>query len=90
MTELSPLEREIVELIVTECSTASVPAGISADDPIIGDGSPFGLDSLDAVEIVVGVHKRFGVRIGDQVTSRQVLRSLRTLAAFVDDHRPPL
>jgi acyl carrier protein len=42
-----------------------------------------GLDSLDAVELVVAVQKKFGVRIGGEETSRDVLQSVATLAEFI-------
>jgi len=87
MPGLTSLEEEIVAMIVEECAVPEVPADISADDPIIGDGSLFGLDSLHAVAIVVGIQKRFGVRIGDQTTSRRVLRSLRTLSRYIEERR---
>jgi len=47
----------------------------------------WGLDSLDAVEIVVAVQKKYGVRIGGQDSSREVLRSLRVLADFIRRER---
>ena len=43
---------------------------------------------LDAVEIVVEIQRRYNVRIDAQETSRQVLQSLSTLAAFIRAHRP--
>jgi len=78
------LERELAELIVKFCNIEDVePSSISADDPLIGPDSPFGLDSLDAVEVVVAVQKTYGVRIGADNTSRIVLQSIRTLAEFI-------
>lgn len=77
------LERELQALIVEVCNVLDPPAEVVPDAPLIGPDSPFGLDSLDAVEVVVAVQKHFGVRIGSQETSREVLRSLRTLAKFL-------
>ena len=57
-----------------------VPDSVSYDAPLIGPDSPFGLDSLDAVEVVVAIQKAYAVRIGSQDASRQSLTSLRTLA----------
>ena len=42
---------------------------------------------LVGVEVVVAVQKKFGIRIGNQETSRQVFQSIRTLAAYVEANR---
>ncbi|MBP2673501.1 MAG: acyl carrier protein [Deltaproteobacteria bacterium] len=85
---LDPLEKELSVLIMEICRVPSPPpAELSPDAPLIGPDSPFGLDSLDAVEIVVAIQKKYDIRIGSQETSRQVLQSLRTLAAFLRDRR---
>jgi acyl carrier protein len=81
---LDSLEQELAEMIVETCKvTGLLPAAVSPDAPLIGPDSPFGLDSLDAVEVVVTVQRRYKVRIDGQETSRQVLQSLRTLADFI-------
>jgi acyl carrier protein len=77
------LERELQALIIEVCNVLDPPGEVSADAPLIGPDSPFGLDSLDAVELVVAVQKHYDVRIGSQETSREVLRSLRTLAEYI-------
>jgi len=78
------LERELAELIIEFCNVEDVDAGdVPLDAPLIGPDSPFGLDSLDAVEVIVAVQKRYGARVGGESHSRQVLQSLRTLAEFI-------
>ena len=85
---LSALERELSEMIIETCRCAESPsADPSPHAPLIGPESPFGLDSLDAVEIVVAVQRQYHLRIDSQETSREVLRSLRTLAEFIQKHR---
>jgi len=85
---LSVLERELVEMILETCRCTGPPSvEPSPNAPLIGPESPFGFDSLDAVEIVVAVQRKFNVRIDSQETSRKVLRSLRTLAEFIQNHR---
>ena len=78
------LEYELAELIINFCNVEDVsPSDISPGSPLIGPDSPFGLDSLDAVEVVVAVQKTYGVRIGGEKTSREVLQSLTALADFI-------
>ncbi len=88
MEVLSELENELVEMIVDVCETDEPgPGEVSPHDPLIGPDSPLGLDSLDAVEIVVEIQNRFGVRIEAAQTARQVLVSLRVLAEYVESNR---
>lgn len=78
------LEYELAKLIIDFCNVEDVsPEAIPSDSPLIGPDSPFGLDSLDAVEVVVAVQKTYGVRIGGEKTSREVLQSLTALADFI-------
>ncbi len=77
------LEKELKELIVDACNVPDPPENFPDRAPLIGPDSPLGLDSLDAVELVVAVQKRFGVRIGGEDSSREVLESIETLADFI-------
>jgi len=81
------LERELRDLVVAACYVDDAPEDVFADAPIVGPDSPWGLDSLDAVEIIVEVQKQYGVRIGGQEAGRELLRSLRTLADFIRKER---
>lgn len=75
---------ELQEMVVEACQVFEpIPENVSPDEPLIGPDSPFGLDSLDAVELVVAVQKKYDVRIGADNASRKVLESLRTLAEFI-------
>jgi acyl carrier protein len=54
---------------------------LDADAPLFGSG--FGLDSLDAVEIVVCLETEFGVRVSEQALLRGSMRSLNKLVDLV-------
>lgn len=85
--EKDGLEKELVELIVKVCNILDlVPDDLSFDGPIIGPESALGLDSLDAVEIVVAIEKTYHVRIDAQETSRKIFKSINTLAEFIRQH----
>ncbi len=82
------LELELVKLIIDFCNVEDVvPEEVPHDVPLIGPDSPFYLDSLDAVEIVVAIQKGYGARIGSEDSSRMVLGSLTALADFVRRER---
>jgi acyl carrier protein len=58
---------------------------IDPDAPLFGAG--FGLDSLDAVELVVALEHTFAVKLQDGRLLRQQMRTLNTLADLVIAHR---
>jgi acyl carrier protein len=61
------------------------PDELDPDAPLFGAG--FGLDSLDAVELVVCLDNTFGVKLKDGALLRQQMRSLNTLIDLVIAHR---
>ena len=81
------LEQELKQLIIEACNIPDAPEDFPSDAPLIGPESPLGLDSLDAVEVVVTVQRTYGVRIGGEDTSREILQSIRTLAEFIVKER---
>lgn len=78
-----PLIAQLKTLIVETLRLDDVrPSDIPDDEPLIG--SPrFGLDSIDALELVVRLEKEFGVKIGTSEESRRALASVTALAAFI-------
>jgi acyl carrier protein len=80
------LKRRLKEIIIEELKMEDVaPEDIGDDDPLFGD--KFGLDSIDAVEVVFHVKKHFGVEIKDMKEGRPALQSINTLSAFIDTKR---
>jgi acyl carrier protein len=77
VTELRALIQEACDLDDGRMST------LKNEDPIVGPESPLGLDSLDALEIVTAVQRKYAVRIDNKNTSLQVLQSLNALADFI-------
>ncbi len=57
------------------------PEDISADDPLFGDG--IGLDSIDALELIVLLQQDYGIKVTDAEEGRQAFRSIRTMAEFI-------
>ena len=81
---MKPLERELLELICATCNLKVDDIdGIDRHDPLIGPASPLDIDSLDALEIVVTIQQKYGVRMDSENTSRIVLTSLATLAEYI-------
>jgi acyl carrier protein len=80
------IEAQLKELIITELSLEDVtPADMDSDDILFGE--KFGLDSIDAVEVVYLVEKHFGVAMKNMSEARPALTSVRTLAAFIRERQ---
>lgn len=83
-----PLTLRLKHLIITTLKLDDIrPEDIPEDEPLIG--SPrFGLDSIDALELVLALEKEFGVKIGSSEESRQALATVNTLAAYLRARAP--
>ena len=78
------LEWELIEMIVEVCNIIDpIPEDLSPDDPLIGPESALGLDSLDAVELVVAVEKKYNIRVGSQEATRKIFKSVKILANYI-------
>jgi acyl carrier protein len=77
------LKEELKQIIITELNLEEILSeDIKDDEPLFGD--KFGLDSIDAIELVFQVKKHFGVEIRDMKEGRPALESIDTLAAFIE------
>jgi len=78
---ISDLKRQIVDTLEMEDLS---PADIGTDEPLFRDG--LGLDSIDAVELVVMIEKNYGIKMRKMAETRAAFASVRTLATFLEDH----
>ena len=80
------LIEKLKQLIITRLKLADLtPDMIETDAPLFGEG--LGLDSIDALELVLGLEKEFGVVIPDAEVGRKVFQSVRTMAQYVLDQK---
>lgn len=87
MADLSnELIEKIKQLIIQRLKLVDLtPEMIETDAPLFGEG--LGLDSIDALELVLGLEKEFGVVIPDAEVGRKVFQSVRTMAQYVLDQK---
>lgn len=85
---MQQLEAELKSLIVQALMLEDVSAEeIETDAPLFRDG--LGLDSIDALEMAMAIHKHFGVKIAaDDEANKAIFRSVKTLAAHIAANRP--
>jgi acyl carrier protein len=75
------LNDKVKELIVRRLKLTIDPNTIKDDAPLFGEG--LGLDSIDALELVVGLEQEFGVSIPDEDVGREAFASVNALVAYV-------
>lgn len=76
------LKEKIIEALNLEEMT---PDDIDADDALFGDG--LGLDSIDALELIVLIEKNYGIKLANPAEGKAIFKSVRTIAEYVNEHR---
>jgi acyl carrier protein len=78
------IKEQLKKILVEELNLEDIsPEDIEDDAPLFGEG--LGLDSLDAVEIVVLLEKHFGVEVKNLDEGREAFRSINALAQYVEE-----
>ncbi len=81
------VKEQLKKIIIEELNLEEIsPEDIEDDAPLFGEG--LGLDSLDAVEIVVLLEKHFGVEVKSLDEGREAFRSINALAAYIEERSP--
>src|SRR5213592_5118483 len=80
---MNDLRRKLKELLIERLKFEDMtPDDIKDDDPLFAGG--LGLDSIDALEIVVMLESEFGIRVKNETSARDNFRSIAALADFVE------
>jgi acyl carrier protein len=78
------IKQRLKQVIVEDLNLEEItPEQIRDDEVLFGEG--IGLDSLDAVELVVVVKRHFGVEIKDMTEGRAAFASIDSLAKFIEE-----
>jgi acyl carrier protein len=79
---MQDLKYELKRQIIEELNLQDIkPEDIENDAQLFGDG--LGLDSIDALELVVLMEKYHGVKILDETVGKKVLYSINTMAEYI-------
>ncbi|MBS1593045.1 MAG: acyl carrier protein [Bacteroidetes bacterium] len=76
------LKKELIERLNLEGMT---PDDIADDMPLFGEG--LGLDSIDALEIIVLLDKNYQIKITDPKEGRKIFHSVKTIAEYITEQR---
>lgn len=77
------LKRELKKLIVEECDLSIDSEEIGDEEPLFGQGSKLGLDSIDALQISVAVQQKYNITMTDSKETRRIMKSISAFAAFI-------
>jgi acyl carrier protein len=86
MDNTTALKQDIKRLMVENLMLQVTPEEIADNQPLFGPGS-VGLDSVDALQLVVALDKAYGLKIADSEGARRILFSVDTMAAAVAAHQ---
>ena len=81
-TDCPELKKLIIDSLRIEGMS---PEDIDTDAPLFGEG--LGLDSIDALQLVVAMEKDFGVVVPDAATGTMVFQSVRSMAEYIAENR---
>lgn len=76
------LKLQIIDALNLEGMT---PDDIGNDDPLFGEG--LGLDSIDALELIVILDKHYGIKLKSPAEGKEVFKSVAAIADYVAKHR---
>lgn len=76
------LKEEIIEVLNLEDVK---PEDIDNDAPLFGEG--LGLDSVDALELIVLLEKNYGIKLDNPDLYKEIFKSVSIMAAYVAEHR---
>lgn len=83
---MDALKQELKERIVTALNLEDISVDdIQDNDPLFGDG--LGLDSIDALELIVLLDKEYGIKLADPKLGKNIFQSVETMAQYVTANR---
>ncbi|MBQ4821342.1 phosphopantetheine-binding protein [Aquimarina sp. MMG016] len=83
---MAELQEELKEKIIEQLSLEDVEVSeIGNDDPLFGDG--LGLDSIDALELIVLLEKDYGIKLKDPKEGKAIFESINVMADYISKNR---
>lgn len=71
--------------IIRQLNIDITPDALDENMALFGEG--LGLDSIDALELIVMIDRDFGIKIGDPKEARKIFQSVRVMAEYIQENR---
>lgn len=85
LVDFEQLKYDIKDMIIVECEKEDIePDDIADDVELFSDESGLELDSLDALQISMGLLNKYGVRLGDSKEFRRNVTTIEKLAEYIN------
>lgn len=82
--DIVQLRYDLKDMIITECEKEDItPEEIADDVELFSEASGLALDSLDALQISMGLQNKYGLRLGDSKDFRRVVTTIDALAEYI-------
>jgi acyl carrier protein len=85
MNDSTELKAQVKQMLVENLMLKISAAEIGDDQPLFGPGS-LGLDSVDALQLVVALDKNYGLKLSDTEVARKTMKSVNTIATAIQEH----
>lgn len=79
---INTLKSQIIDALNLEEMT---PEDIDNDAPLFGEG--LGLDSIDALELIVILDKHYGIKLASPAEGKAIFKSINSIAEYIQEHR---
>ena len=86
MNDSTELKAQIKQLLVENLMLKISAAEIGDDQPLFGPGS-LGLDSVDALQLVVALDKNYGLKLSDTEVARKTMQTVNTILVAIQEHQ---
>lgn len=83
---MSDLRTELKQSIIEQLNLEEMEVEeIGNNEPLFGDG--LGLDSIDALELIVLLEKDYGIKLEDPAKGKEIFASINSMADYIEVHR---
>ena len=83
---MSELTQELKEKIISQLNLEDISVDDLQDNtPLFGDG--LGLDSIDALELIVLLDKDYGIKLSDPKKGKEIFQSIEVMAKYIEENR---
>jgi acyl carrier protein len=84
--EMEELIAKLKEQVIEQLNLEDInPEDIDAKEPLFGDG--LGLDSIDALELIVLLEREYGIKINDPSEGKKIFASIETMANYIKENQ---